>query len=165
MPTRHDVVVDLLAPRPDDSVVEVGCGYGVAATLVVARLTTGTYIGVDRSAAMIDVATARNREAVESGRASFVAAELEAADVGPCDRLFAARVRALATPQGLAVARGWLRPGGIVVLAIDAPAAARARAAAHDAALAVIAAGFSDVVQHERAYDGGALLAVTAVRS
>ena len=111
LPTRHEVVVDLLDPQPADHVVEVGCGHGVAATLVLDRLTSGSYTGVDRSAAMIAAATGRNAAAVAAGRATFVESALETFDGGPCDRLFAARVRELATPDGLAVARRLLGAG------------------------------------------------------
>src|ERR671922_1729169 len=61
--------VDTLEVRPPDRLLEVGCGHGVAVSLVCERLTTGTITAIDRSPKMIEMATRRNREHVEAGRA------------------------------------------------------------------------------------------------
>src|SRR5919202_1834124 len=61
--------VDTLEVRPADRLLEVGCGHGVAVSLVCERLTTGTITAIDRSPKMIEVATRRNREHVDAGRA------------------------------------------------------------------------------------------------
>src|ERR671925_2084285 len=61
--------VDTLEVRPADRLLEVGCGHGVAVSLVCERLTTGTITAIDRSPKMIEMATRRNREHVEAGRA------------------------------------------------------------------------------------------------
>jgi SAM-dependent methyltransferase len=53
--------VDILAVRPADRLLEVGCGHGVAVSLVSEGLTTGTITAIDRSPKMIEVATRRNR--------------------------------------------------------------------------------------------------------
>jgi ubiquinone/menaquinone biosynthesis C-methylase UbiE len=165
VPTRHRVIVDLLDPRPADHIVEIGCGHGVTATLVLDRLTTGSYTGIDRSAAMIAAATARNTAAVEAGRATFVESALESFDGRACDRLFAARVRELATPDGLAVAHRLLTPGGVLVLAFDAPSAARTDAAARAATRDVGGAGFADVRRVDAPFDGGIVAVVVARRA
>ena len=78
--------VDALEVRPDDRVLEVGCGHGVAVSLVCERLTTGEITAIDRSPKMIEMATRRNREHVDVGRAAFEAVALEDADLG--DRRF-----------------------------------------------------------------------------
>src|SRR3954449_2935925 len=78
--------VDTLAVRPADRLLEVGCGHGVAVSLVCERLTTGTITAIDRSAKMISVATRRNREHVDAGRAVLETLALEDADLG--DRRF-----------------------------------------------------------------------------
>jgi ubiquinone/menaquinone biosynthesis C-methylase UbiE len=58
--------VDTLEVRPADRLLEVGCGHGVAVSLVCERLTTGTITAIDRSPKMIEMATRRNREHVRS---------------------------------------------------------------------------------------------------
>src|SRR6201991_4340825 len=78
--------VDTLEVRAGDRLLEVGCGHGVAVSLVCARLTTGTITAVDRSPKMIEMATRRNREHVDAGRAVLEAVALEDADLG--DRCF-----------------------------------------------------------------------------
>src|SRR5215510_9923898 len=74
--------VDTLKVRPADRLLEIGCGHGVAVSLVCERLTTGTITAIDRSPKMIEMATRRNREHVEAGRAVLEAVALEDADLG-----------------------------------------------------------------------------------
>src|SRR5215212_9299002 len=69
--------VDTLEVRPADRLLEVGCGHGVAVSLVCERLTTGTITAIDRSPKMIEMATRRNREHVDAGRAVLEAIALE----------------------------------------------------------------------------------------
>ncbi len=78
--------VDTLQVGPADRLLEVGCGHGVAVTLVCERLTTGTITAIDRSPKMIEMATRRNRDHVDAGRAVLEAIALEDADLG--DRRF-----------------------------------------------------------------------------
>ena len=86
--------VDTLEVRPADSLLEVGCGHGVAVSLVCERLTTGTITAIDRSPKMIEMATRRNREHVDAGRAVLEAIALEDADLGDrrFDKVFAFNV-------------------------------------------------------------------------
>jgi SAM-dependent methyltransferase len=74
--------VDTLAVRPADRVLEVGCGHGVAVSLVCERLTTGTITAIDRSPKMIEMATRRNRVHIGAGRARLQAVALEDAALG-----------------------------------------------------------------------------------
>ena len=77
--------VDTLAPDPADRVLEVGCGHGVAVSLVCERLTSGRITAIDRSKKMIEMAARRNREHVAGGRAVLKTAALEKADFGTSD--------------------------------------------------------------------------------
>jgi SAM-dependent methyltransferase len=86
--------IDTLAVRPADRLLEIGCGHGVAVSLVCERLTTGTIVAIDRSPKMIEMATRRNREHIEAGRALLEAVALEKADLGKrrFDKVFAFNV-------------------------------------------------------------------------
>jgi len=61
-------VVDLLCIQPNDRVLEVGFGPGVGIELLSKAVPTGYVAGVDASMEMVDQATARNAQAIESGR-------------------------------------------------------------------------------------------------
>src|SRR3954470_16350482 len=78
--------VDTLEVRRADRLLEIGCGHGVAVSLVCERLTTGTITAIDRSPKMIEMAARRNRAHVDAGRAVLEAVALEDADLS--DRRF-----------------------------------------------------------------------------
>ena len=163
LPPRLEVAVHFLDPLPGDRLVEVGCGHGVAATLVLDRLVTGTYTGIDRSAAMIAAAARRNAAAVTAGRASFVEAAVEDLTLAPFDRLFAARVAALVRPAGLDAMWRLLVPGGWLLLAFDAPDGTYMEVA--DRARELVSwRGFDAVTVTQSPYDGGVIDCVRATR-
>lgn len=122
---RHRRALAKLAPGPDDRVLEIGCGPGVTATLVLARLTgTGSLTAIDRSPRMVAQATARNRAAVEAGRLTVLQAEVGSGPVpgGPYDLVYALNVRALWRPgPALDAARAVLGPGGRLILLAHGP--------------------------------------------
>lgn len=142
--TRLSWAADQLDVQPDHHVLEVGCGHGVAATLFLDGLTSGRYVGLDRSAAMIAASERRNRGAVDSGRARFVCAPLDDADLAPgrFDRIFAARVAAMTGPPGLMFAARRLGHDGMLVLAFDSPQERRTGAQVYEVSRNLVAAGF-----------------------
>jgi ubiquinone/menaquinone biosynthesis C-methylase UbiE len=128
MSDRLEAIVDQLGIRPDHCVLEIGCGHGMAATLVCERLEGGRLTAIDRSAKMIDVATRRNAAYVEAGKAEFLVASLEDADLGDrrFDVVFAVRVGLFhrEPERAHALVEPWLAPGGRVQAFFDSPPAA-----------------------------------------
>ncbi len=123
MSERLRSVVERLAIRPGDRVLEIGCGHGVAATLVCERLDGGRLTAVDRSPKMIAAAARRNAAHVKAGRAEFLVARLEELDLGDrrVDKVFAVRVGLFhrEPARARALAERWLAPGGRLLTEYD----------------------------------------------
>lgn len=86
--------VETLEVQPADRLLEIGCGHGVAVSLVCEKLDGGSIVAIDRSPTMIELATRRNAEHVAAGRASFQAVSLHEADFGDArfDKVFAIHI-------------------------------------------------------------------------
>ncbi|MDX3662136.1 class I SAM-dependent methyltransferase [Streptomyces sp. ID05-26A] len=125
MSERLRGVVGQLAVRPSDRVLEIGCGQGVAATMVCQLLSTGTLTAVDRSVKMVETATRRNAVYVASGKAEFLIASLEDMNLGDrrFDLVFAVRVGLFHRDpdRARALVEPWLAPGGRVLSFFDVP--------------------------------------------
>lgn len=126
MPDRIESFVAAMGIRPTDRVLEIGCGHGVAATLVCQQLGAGRYVAVDRSPKMIAAAEKRNRPFVEAGVARFVHASLEQLDLGGerFDKVFAMRVRLFhdQPEQACKLVQRWLAANGALFVEYDEPA-------------------------------------------
>src|SRR5215475_11869401 len=61
-------VIELLDIQPHERVLEVGFGPGVGIQLLARTASAGYVAGVDASEEMVEQATARNVQAIESGR-------------------------------------------------------------------------------------------------
>jgi SAM-dependent methyltransferase len=116
--------VETLAPGPADHVLEIGCGHGVAVSLVCERLTSGRITAIDRSARMIETAARRNRAHIASGRAVLKTAALEDVDLGQArfDKVFAFNVAPfwLQPEEAMRRVRQHLTPDGVVHVFWDA---------------------------------------------
>src|SRR5260370_23930512 len=64
-------VIEVLDVRPDDKILEVGFGPGVAIQLLLPRVPAGSVAGVDQSQEMVRQAAARNADALRSRRADL----------------------------------------------------------------------------------------------
>jgi SAM-dependent methyltransferase len=141
--------VEALDVRPSDRVLEVGCGHGVAASLVCERLDGGRLTAIDRSAKMIEIASRRNAEQVASGKAVFETVALERADFGAArfDKVFGVHVAALwRSDEVLDVVRRHLAPGGalyVIDQALGWKDASDARGYANQVAGALSERGFT----------------------
>jgi cyclopropane fatty-acyl-phospholipid synthase-like methyltransferase len=114
--------VEVLGVAPDDRILEVGCGHGVAVSLVCERLDGGRITALDGSPKMIEMARKRNRGCAE--RARFITGRLEDADLGDeaYEKVFAVHVAALHSPgRALEVVRERLAADGLLYLFSQAP--------------------------------------------
>jgi ubiquinone/menaquinone biosynthesis C-methylase UbiE len=128
MPARIQEFVESMGIKPSDRVLEVGCGHGLAATLVCQKLGEGgMYVAVDRSRRMVRAAETRNQGYVRSGTAKFVTSAFESLNLGEerFDKVFAMRVRLFfAEPEkAQRLAKRWLAPGGRIFVQYDEPGA------------------------------------------
>jgi ubiquinone/menaquinone biosynthesis C-methylase UbiE len=122
---RQRKIVNDLHIQPTDRVLEIGCGQGVAGTFVCEQLTTGSYVGVDRSEKMINAATRRNQRFIDEGKARFLLQELESLDLGAqqFDKIFAVRVRLFYSEpdRAKAIIEKYLAPNGTIKIVYDTP--------------------------------------------
>jgi ubiquinone/menaquinone biosynthesis C-methylase UbiE len=126
MSERLRAIVEQLAVRPGDRVLDIGCGHGVAAGLICERLAGGSLTAIDRSPKMIEAARRRNAAHVETGVAEFLVGDLEDVDLGErrFDKILAARIGLFhrEPERAHALAERWLAPGGEIFVFYDAPA-------------------------------------------
>jgi SAM-dependent methyltransferase len=113
-------VIDLLDVQPDDRILEVVFGPGVAVQLLLHRMPTVWVAGVDQSQEMVRQAAARNAEAARGRRVDLRYGSAERLPFG--DETFD-KVLAINSMQawtdagaGLREIRRVLKPGGNVVL-------------------------------------------------
>jgi ubiquinone/menaquinone biosynthesis C-methylase UbiE len=125
MTERLRSIVAQLDLRPNDQVLEIGCGHGIAAALVCERLEGGRLTAIDRSPKIIAAATRRNAAYVEAGKAEFLVATLEDLDLGDrrFDKIFAVRVGLFhrKPERARSLVERWLAPGGAVFVFFDVP--------------------------------------------
>jgi ubiquinone/menaquinone biosynthesis C-methylase UbiE len=123
---RLAAIVAAAAVGPRDRVLEVGCGHGVAATLICERLDDGRLTAVDRSPKMVAAASRRLAGLVAQGRAEVLRRDLEDLDLGDrrFDLVLAVRVGLFDRDPDRAHAAlaPWLAPGARVHVVSDAPA-------------------------------------------
>lgn len=165
VPARVRWAVEVLDPRPDERLLEVGCGPGVAADLVCRRLGGGHLVAVDRSAVAVERTARRCAEHLAAGRLTVVRGPLAGLVLpdGGLDAAFAVDVNVFWTgpaERELAVLRAALRPGGRLHLLWGAgPTGAERVTSALAAALPAHA--FADVVVlHDAAGTGVSARAV-----
>jgi SAM-dependent methyltransferase len=118
---RNLWAVELLDVRPDDRLLEIGFGPGIAIEEMARRATSGHVVGVDHSEVMVRQARKRNAAAVQAGRVELRlgSAETLPAFDEPFDKILA--VNSLMfwddPVARLEELRGILRPGGRVAIA------------------------------------------------
>jgi ubiquinone/menaquinone biosynthesis C-methylase UbiE len=107
--------VDVLTIERADRVLEIGCGPGVAVSLVCDKLDGGHITAIDRSEKMIALARKRNSSYIASGKALFQAAALNEVELEGqgFDKIFAVNVNLFWTHpgSGLSTIKALLAPG------------------------------------------------------
>jgi SAM-dependent methyltransferase len=153
IPDRISRTVDGLGLMPDDRILEIGCGPGVAAAMVCARLGGGHLTAIDRSATAVERTRGRIGHHERTGRATVVQADLvelgELPDLAPggppYDLVFAVNVNLFWTGPAtaeLAVLRAGMRPGAVLHLCYDFPTQAAAAKAEAGVTAALTDGGF-----------------------
>jgi SAM-dependent methyltransferase len=155
-------VVEQLALRPDDRILEVGCGSGAASAAIAAsRATGGLVAAVDISPVMVAQTRRRLRKAIAAGRAEVVQAPAERLPFEDESFNGAFAIFTLhhwSDPkQGLSELRRVLRPGGRLVIAerVHGHGDSNGRSAGEDAFAGCVSrlteAGFTEVecAEHE----------------
>jgi cyclopropane fatty-acyl-phospholipid synthase-like methyltransferase len=119
VPPRLLAAVALVDPAPDARVLEIGCGRGALAALLLERLPAGHYTGLDRSATATAATAARIADAIAAGRAEVLTTTLAEFRAEQVDLALAVNVNAFWTgpaSRELAVLAAALRPGGVLHL-------------------------------------------------
>jgi ubiquinone/menaquinone biosynthesis C-methylase UbiE len=152
---------------PSDHVLEIGCGRGVAASLVCQRLSRGRLVAIDRSVTMAKTAEQRNRDSVEAGRAVFLATSLGAADLSGerFDKVFAVNVNLFwvrSSARELELIRRVLKRKGAMYLFYEPPQAPRAKAIADNVVAFLSEQGFGTTTLSTTTQPGRAVVCVVA---
>lgn len=139
--------VETLDVQPDDRILEIGCGAGVAVSLICPRLRSGSITAIDRSPAMVGLAERRNQAAIASGAAVIRAADLATAELEPArfDKVFAINVALFnqRASEDSARIRELLVAGGALYLFHQPPVAWKTQAFAETTAAALRDHGFA----------------------
>src|SRR5688572_1063806 len=125
-------MVDCLDVGPDDRVLDVGCGPGLAVATAAALVPGGCVVGVDASPTMVRQAWRRNRHAVAQGRVEIRCADATRLPYPDASFTAAGSLNSLQfwpdPEQGLRELLRVLRPGGRVAVVLmarsDEPAGA-----------------------------------------
>jgi SAM-dependent methyltransferase len=171
-PERLVVAIERLDVQPNDRILEIGGGRGVAAELICQRLRGGQLVGIDRSEKAVAAASARNAEAVASGTARFLTLALEDVDPGELgpgsfDKVLAVNVNLFWTrpaERELGLIAALLRPGGRLHLCYDPPDAKKLARLQGDLTARLAAAGYDGIVSTVHAATGGPALFQVAAR-
>jgi SAM-dependent methyltransferase len=174
----NHLVVEELAVGPDDRVLEIGCGPGVALAAAHARAGRGLVVGIDPSAVMVAQARRRLRAAIRSGEVAVTCAAAESVSY-PADtftRAFTVNTidHWTSIPTGLSELRRVLAPGARLSIGLRRERAQAGRDPhAHGASERDIAAlcaqlaeaGFSEVEVRDHDLGREILAIVSATRA
>lgn len=117
-------MVDRLEVGPDDRLVDVGCGPGLAVSYAADRCGAAKVAGVDASEVMVGLARRRNRRAIREGRVEIHRADAATLPLADASFTAAGSLNSLqfwASPEkGLGELHRVLEPGGRVAVVLMA---------------------------------------------
>jgi protein-L-isoaspartate O-methyltransferase len=137
--------VSALDVQPADRILEIGCGQGIAVSLVCDRLNAGRIVALDRSAVMADAAARRNAANIAMGKAVVASGDFASAcPQGTFDKIFSVNVSAFwkLPGDGVGVLAQRLAPGGRLYVFHQPPKAVRNREVIEKAAEVLALQGF-----------------------
>jgi SAM-dependent methyltransferase len=118
---RNEWAVSLLGVRPDDRVLEIGCGPGLAIRELSRIAHAGHVCGIDHSEVMLRQARRRNADGLRRGIVDLRLGSVDELPTfdAPFDKILAVNtVLFWAQPDArLAQLRQMLRPGGVIAVA------------------------------------------------
>lgn len=96
IPERYRWAVDLLDVRPDEQILEIGCGYGHMIGLICERLNSGRLTAIDRSPKMSEAAIRANEQHIASDKATVLNQDLLDSELPPesFDKIFLFNINA-----------------------------------------------------------------------
>jgi len=150
---RNSRTVDLLDIRPEDRVLEIGFGPGLAVARAAELASAGKVTGIDHSELMVRDARRRNAKAISAGRVELLLGSADALPSfdGRFDKVMAVNVY-MFWKDPVAVLGGLRRvmnPGGVIALTLQprrrGATVDDTRAAAERMSASLRAAGFGDL--------------------
>lgn len=121
--TRNTWVLRLLELKPDDHVLEIGCGPGAAIKHIARMGTRGFIAGIDPSEVMLRQARRRNRQSVREGRVELRLATMSAIPYPDrsFDKVFGTNSIQFSRDllSDLGEIRRVLRPGGLAAFSVQ----------------------------------------------
>ncbi|MDQ3653699.1 MAG: methyltransferase domain-containing protein [Chloroflexota bacterium] len=123
--SRFIWALELLDIQPDDRILEIGCGHGIAVSVIGDMLDQGRVTAIDRSYDMVELARQKNQGHLKSGKAVIQPVSLDRADFGDerFDRIFAINVSLFEqqADRGLDIVKRALVPGGRLFVIFQPP--------------------------------------------
>jgi ubiquinone/menaquinone biosynthesis C-methylase UbiE len=156
IPPRIRWAVDLMDVKPNDHVLEIGCGPGAGAELICQRLESGKLFAIDRSESGVDRTKRRCKKYVDAGRLTVRQIDLATLRV-PVKRLhkvFAFNVNLFWVREcadEVALLHERVLPGGAVYLFYEAKSPELVRPIVEKASTSLTDGGFRVSVVEQKA--------------
>jgi ubiquinone/menaquinone biosynthesis C-methylase UbiE len=152
IPERISWAIEIMNVRPDDQLLEIGPGPGVAVAAISDRLGDGTITAIDRSEKAVTAARQRNAAGIAAGKVFLQNASLETATFPAASfgKIFAINVNLFWVKDPaleLALIKPLLGPGGTLYLFYEPPSSAQVDELARVVANALRSNGFTVSIQ------------------